>query len=171
MISNLLCSIKDSTIKDIIAVGAVDIEDGIAEFLRDLRFLYIEFEKTYIKLESVMQYSLLKIELQKDIDFNYDVDEDMYKAKESLSEIVLDNSLWVGNEVTVVALYDYDKTTETCASMELQLANGQKLFFDPSYYYGIKVGGIEQYNRWAENYHNRDKMVKKVYEAKSGWVM
>ena len=47
---------------------------GIAEFLRDLRFLYIEFEVGYLRLESVMQYSMLKIGFVEEPDYDYEID-------------------------------------------------------------------------------------------------
>ncbi|MCR5527049.1 MAG: hypothetical protein K6F39_06670 [Lachnospiraceae bacterium] len=163
MIESWVDTLRGKSIKDFIAVGAVDIEDGIAEFLRDLRFLYIEFEVGYLRLESVMQYSMLKIGFVEEPDYDYEIDEDMVKAKESIAEIVLENSLWLGNEINKITLYDYDCKTGYCAAMKLELSNGQIIFIDPSYYFGIKVGGSGQEKIWEENYINAKSIRENVY--------
>jgi len=38
-----------------------------------------------------------------------------------------------------------------CGAMQLDLANGQQIFIDPTYHFGMRVGGSEQRAIWLEN--------------------
>ncbi|MBE5872326.1 MAG: hypothetical protein E7294_13900 [Lachnospiraceae bacterium] len=143
--------LKDS-ITDIFLVGFVDIEDGIAEFNYDLKYLYFEIGSEYIKFESINQFSLLRFDIVNSIKFNYEVDPDMIKAKASISEIVLNNTTAIGNNIVKLLFYDFDEIRNTCAAVEMVLANGQVIFIDPSFYFGINIGGTEKKRIWEENY-------------------
>lgn len=38
-----------------------------------------------------------------------------------------------------------------CAAAQLDLANGQVIFLDPTYHFGIRLGDARQYSIWLEN--------------------
>ena len=159
MLDQFIKNLKDKEITDVLLVGFVDNEDGIYEFCPHLNYMYFELESKYIKLEQVYQWPLLRFDIVDSIDFEYEVDEDMARAKSSIAEIVLDDTMALGNNIKEVVFYELDRKQLICAAMELILANGQIIFIDPSYFWGMHVGGEKQKRIWADNYSNIDGVV------------
>ena len=160
MLNQFIQALKNNKITDIILVGFVDNDEGIYEFCPNLNYLYIRTDSRYIKLESVNQFSLLKFCIEDSLDFGYEVDEDMSKATSSIAEIVLDDAMALGNSIKEIVFYDLDKSQLTCAAMELNLVNGQMIFIDPSFYFGINIGGESQKKIWENNYFNIDGVIR-----------
>lgn len=98
-IQNLL---KEKVITDIISVGFVDIENNIAQFYSNPQWLYFEFDDYYIKFESIEQFSKLKIQFSDSINYSYEIDEDMVKAKSSIIDLVLISSMVSGNNINEI---------------------------------------------------------------------
>ena len=55
----------------------------------------------------------------------------------------------------------------TCAALELRLQNGQVVFFDPSYHFGIRIGGIEQEATWRKNWPGAESL--DVWSSQAGF--
>ena len=144
--------VKNKNIDDIYLTGFVDIEDGTAQFYPDLRFIYFEINSKYIEFESVNQFSKLKIEIVDSVKYNFEMDEDMMKAKSSVSEIILNDTMANGNNIDSMVFYNLDKQEDLiCDAIEIRLGNGQIIFLDPSFYFGINIGGAEQKQIWRNN--------------------
>ncbi len=150
---------NNSEITDIIICGTVDNDDNIFQFYFDLRVVYVECGSNYLRLESVNQYSMLNFSVVDYIKFDYEIDEDMHRARSSVKDIVLDNSGAVGNNIHEIVLYDRIER-DICAAMKIRLENGQEIFIDPSYIFGINIGGEKQHTIWKNNYHNINHMNK-----------
>ncbi|MBU2711909.1 hypothetical protein [Zooshikella harenae] len=138
-----LSSIIGMQLKDIIHVGVIDFEENIGEITTFHTHLFLEVNKLFLKLESVEQYSKLKVSFNSDVDFSFDFDieEDMSFCKYSAANIYFDSTL-AENYISSVALYEplfYDKSL-ACDAMEVVLDNNQCVFFDPKNLFGIKVG-------------------------------
>ena len=71
MLEKLIRIVKDKNIDDIYLTGFVDIEDGIAQFYHDLRFVYLELDDKYLRFESIEQFSRLRISIVNAINFDY----------------------------------------------------------------------------------------------------
>lgn len=152
MLEELIRIVKDKKIDDIYLTGFVDIEDGIAQFHHDLRFVYLELDDKYLKFESFEQSSRLRISIVDSINFDYEVDEDMVRAKSSVSEIVSNDTMAFGNDTGEIIFYNLEQKIDLiCDAIELKLVNGQVIFLDPSYYFGINIGGKEQKEKWKLN--------------------
>lgn len=152
MIEYLKEIVKDNNIEDIYLTGFVDIEDGIAQFHHDLRFIYFEINSKYIEFESINQFSKLKIKIVDSVEHNFEIDEDMIKAKSSVSEIILNDTMANGNDIDNIVFYNLEEQEELiCDAIEINLINGQVIFLDPSYYFGINVGGKGQKRMWKLN--------------------
>ena len=152
MLEKLIRIVKDKNIDDIYLTGFVDIEDGIAQFHHDLRFLYLELDDKYLKFESFEQSLRLRISIVESINFDYEVDEDMVRAKSSVSEIVLNDTMAFGNDIGEIIFYNLEQKIDLiCDAIELKLVNGKVIFLDPSYYFGINIGGKEQKEKWKLN--------------------
>ena len=63
MINYFFKKLAQQSIIDLLQIGVVEIEDGVAEMTTMHIYLFIEFEEYILKLESINQYSKLKIKL------------------------------------------------------------------------------------------------------------
>ncbi|MCR5835891.1 MAG: hypothetical protein K6G88_05245 [Lachnospiraceae bacterium] len=151
MIEQIINDAKNKCIDDIIMVGFIDI-DEIAQFYSDKRFLYFQIGEIYIEFASIEQFSRLRIRTCDEIPFDYEIDEDMIRGKTSIAELILNDSMSIGNSITSASIYDLDRKNYTCAALELILENGQILFLDPSFYFGINIGDNRQKDIWKDNY-------------------
>ena len=141
----MLSAIIGKKLTDIYTVGFIYLEEK-PEFTPDLRWMYFEFEDILIEFESFEQYSRLRIKKVLDVRYCFEYDEDMIKVKSSVREFVLISSLLANNIVKGIELID--GTEENCAAAKIVLENGQTIFIDPSFPYGIGVGGKEQEEYW-----------------------
>lgn len=81
-----------------------------------------------------------------DVRYQFEYDEDMIKVKSSVKELVLVSSILANNIVKDIELKD--GTEKNCAAAKIVLENGQIIFVDPGFPYGIGVGGKEQEQYW-----------------------
>ena len=159
MIEYLKKIVKNNNIEDIYLTGFVDVEDGIAQFYHDLRFIYFEINSKYIEFESINQFSKLRIKIVDSVAHDFEIDEDMMKAKSSVSEIILSDTMANGNDIDNIIFYNLEEQEELiCDAMEIKLVNGQVIFLDPSYYFGINIGGKEQKEIWKFNLKDNAKV-------------
>ncbi len=140
---------RDKAIDDIFLVGFVDISEGVAQFCHDLRYVYIKFGEKYIELESIEQFSKMRIRIVDSLQYDFEIDEDWMKAYSSVSELILNDTMSIGNKIKNI--FFYNLTENICDALEICLENGQVLFFDPTFYFGINIGGIKQRKMWEEN--------------------
>lgn len=163
MIEKLIKLVKDKEIEDIFLTGFVDIENGIAQFYHDLRFVYFEIGGRYIEFESIRQFSKLKIGIADTLPFQFEIDEDMIKAKSSVSEIILNDTMAIGNKIDRMVFYNLEEQKKlVCDAIEIELANSQVIFLDPSYYFGINIGGKEQRQMWEFNLKEPEKVKETI---------
>lgn len=164
MIGKLRRAVKDNDIEDIYLTGFVDVEDGIAEFYPDLRFMYFKINSNFIEFESVNQFSKLRIKMVRSVNHNFEIDEDMMRGKSSISEIVLTQDGAIDNCIDSIKFYNLEEKEEEliCDAIELILRNKQVLFLDPSFYFGINIGGVEQKKVWSDNL-NEKTLVKDTF--------
>ena len=153
--------IKDRKIEDIYLTGFADVENGVVQFYPDLRFIYFEFDTKYMEFESINQFSKLRVKIVDSIAHNFEIDEDMMKAKSSVSEIILRDTMAIGNDIDAITFYNLEQKKELiCDAMEIKLVNGQIIFLDPSYYFGINIGGDEQKQVWKLNLKDDKKILE-----------
>lgn len=154
MLENLVDIFKSDSIQDIYLLGFVDIEDGVADFRPDMRYYYFEVGDQYIEFQSINQYSRLSVKVVDSIRYQFEIDEDMLPCKTSVSQIILLDSMSAKNTVKSIVINGIElknKEQIICHNLQLNLDNGQELFIDPSFYFGINIGGAEQRKFWIEN--------------------
>lgn len=167
MLEKLKDIFKNSLIQDIYVVGFADIEDGIANFYPDMRFYYFEVGEQILELESIDQYSKLSVNIVDSIRYKFEIDEDMIPCKTSVSQIILTDSMSTKNIVKSIIINGMElcnKEKIICDSIQLNLNNGQELFIDPSFYFGINIGGTEQRKFWLENLAYGTKVSETIIE-------
>jgi hypothetical protein len=164
MIENLKKVVKNNDIEDIYLTGFIDIEDGIAQFYPDLRFIYFEINSKFIEFESINQYSKLKIKIVNSVNHNFEIDEDMMKGKSSIREIILTQDGAIGNCINIIKFYNLEEKEEEliCDAIEIKLENKQVIFLDPSFYFGINIGGAEKKEVWKDNLNEKN-LIKDTY--------
>lgn len=145
----MLSTVIGKELTDIYTVGFIYPEKKWAEYTPDLRWLYFEFEDILAEFESVEQYSRLRIRKVTDINYPFEQDEDMIRVRSSVRDLVLISSMLAGNIVKAIELKD--GTEKNCAAAKIVLENGQTIFIDPGFPYGIGVGGNEQEEYWHYN--------------------
>lgn len=161
MIESLKKITKGHNIEDIYLTGFVDVEDGIAQFCHDLRFVYFEINSKYIKFESINQFSKLQLKIVGFIEYDFEIDEDMIRAKSSVGEIILNDTMANGNDIDTIIFYNLEVQEELiCDAVEIKLVNGQVIFLDPSYYFGINIGEKEQKQIWKINFKETKNIVE-----------
>lgn len=155
---------KNNDIEDIYLTGFVDIEDGIAQFYPDLRFVYFQINSKFIEFESINQYSKLRIRLENSVKHKFEIDEDMMKGKSSASQIILNQDGVIGNCIDTINFYNLEEEEEEliCDAIEMKLKNKQVIFLDPSFYFGINIGGCEKKEIWKLNLYNNTK-INEIY--------
>ncbi|NFO86380.1 hypothetical protein FDC58_10240 [Clostridium botulinum] len=157
MIENLKKVVNNNDIEDIYLTGFIDIEDGIAEFYPDLRFIYFEINSKFIEFQSINQYSKLRIKIVNLVNHNFEIDEDMMKVKSSVSKIILTQDGAIGNCIDTIKFYNLEEKKEEliCDAIEITLENKQVIFLDPSFYFGINIGGTEKKEVWEDNFNEK----------------
>lgn len=91
----------------------------------------------------------------------------MLPCKTSVSQIILTDSMSAKNTVkslVINGMESNDNNQLVCNSLQLNLDNGQELFIDQSFYYGINIGGAEQRKFWNENLADGTKIDEIIIE-------
>ena len=66
-----------------------------------------------------------------------------------------------GNDIDNIIFYNLEGQEEIiCDAVEMKLVNGQVIFLDPSYYFGINIGGKEQKQLWKINFKENENIVE-----------
>jgi len=156
MIDRFFDKVRGESIADIQQIGIVEIEAGISEITTFHTHVFIIFDSIKLKFESINQYSKLLFRTVEEIKFEIEVEEEMIPVKSSIAEIVLNDTMG-DNRVSSIDIYGLelnDDKNYICDAISLHLACGQELFFDPTYLFGINIGGQRQKNLWMENFPN-----------------
>lgn len=142
--------VEENTLQDIYLIGFMDVENGIAEFVASMNFLYFEFGNQLFQFETVNQYSRLSITMVDSIQSNIDL-EDVIPSKSRVSDIILINPL-IDNSVANIEFFNLEEseTELLCDAVNIQLSNKQDIFLDPSFL-GINIGGLEVKKMWLDN--------------------
>lgn len=169
MINNFL-KLHDKNISDIIKVGFIDIEDGYAQMSFANKYLFIEFDSFLLKFTSIEQYSQLQVEIVSDVTFDIELDDDLIPARASVATIVLTDDMG-DNKINSIELFNCSNKTDQniqCDAMSIYLESGQELFIDPTYYFGLNIGGKEQKEKWFVNLPgDRNNVISELIEIAS----
>ena len=149
--------INQENIVDIYLVGMMYLDDGIAEFLPWMDYVYLEFDTKIIRFKFIEDSLKLKIEYVESAIYDFEVEEDMYPAKSSIGNIILISTL-ADNRVRSIEIYgdEWIDGELICDAICFNLGSGQELFLDPISFLGINIGSKEQKDLWLKNDPNTD---------------
>ncbi len=152
MLENLEARLRGKALTDVVLTGFVDQDDVPARFHSVLHFLYLELDTLLLEMATLGDSGRMRLTFV-DIPRSVATEEDMLPAVTSIRQLVLRDTE-SDNRIARLRLWDASEVDGelVCAAARLDLANGQSIFIDPSYYFGIVLGGREQQELWEKNW-------------------
>jgi len=142
-----------SGVSDILLPGVIDQDEKPARFRPLPQALYFECNSAYLKMETIATTGTMRISIVDSIEIPFHIEEDMTTAVTSLREQCLDDADG-SNHLRAIRFWALteDEAGLCCAAAQLDLVNGQQIFVDPSYHFGMRIGGSQQREIWRENW-------------------
>jgi hypothetical protein len=139
-------------LKDIIVTGFIQSDERPVRFHALWRAIFFECDGIVLKITTIGDSGRMRLALVHSVCYEAELDDDMLPASSSLRLQVLrdpDGS----NALSAIHIWNMDESSDEikCAAARVDLLNGQRIFVDPSYYFGIRLGGHEQEEVWREN--------------------
>ena len=151
--ADLESRLRGTGVSDVLLPGFIDDEAQPHRFRALPQAIYFECNSSLLKFEAIATTGTMHVSLADNLSVSVDLDDDMVPAIASLREQVLDDPVG-SNLLLEIRLWNLaeDENGLRCAAAQLQLANGQQVFLDPSYYFGIRVGGTRQRDIWFDTW-------------------
>jgi hypothetical protein len=151
-IEDIVAAIQSKPLTDILVVGYVDNSDGARRFHPRLTTVYLQFAHEFmVRCTSIDQYDKLKLDLVREISFDFPLRDDQSYCTSSIAELLLATPYW-DQHVTAIRVYiDQDSRLSEgivkCAGLRIQ--DVDSLFLDPTHIFGIQLGKREAEKMWA----------------------
>jgi hypothetical protein len=141
------------SVSDILLSGFIDQDEQPVRFRTLPQVVYFECGSIYIKMETISTTGTMRISVDDKIDMPAGIEEDMTAAVTSIREQCLDD-VDSENDLGAIRFWGVleDEAGLRCAAVQFDLANGQQIFVDPSYHFGIRIGGPRQREIWRRNW-------------------
>lgn len=151
--SEIQSALRGTGLKDIIVTGFVEKGEQPVRFHALWRVVYFECDGVWLKMAVVGDSGRMRLSVVHTVCYEAELDDDMLPALSSVRLQVLrdpDGS----NTLAAIRLWNISESSKEvqCAAARLDLVNGQRIFVDPSNYFGIQLGGREQEEVWGENW-------------------
>jgi len=143
-----------SGLSDILLPGFIDQDEVPVRFRSTPQTVYFECNSVYLKIEAISTTGSMKLSIDEKIEIPVQIEEeDMTAAVTSMREQYIDDSDGK-NDLSAIRLWNVseDETGLRCAAAQLDLVNGQQIFIDPTYHFGIRIGGSRQRHIWSDNW-------------------
>ena len=152
-LSVIQSALRGTGLKDIIVTGFVEKDEQPVRFHALWRAVYFECDGMLLKMAVVGDSGRMRLSVVHTVCHEAELDDDMLPALSSIRLQALrdpDGS----NALAAIRLWNMGESSEEvqCAAARLDLVNGQRIFVDPSNYFGIQLGGREQEEVWKENW-------------------
>jgi len=147
---NLLESLCGQLIKDIVLRGVVDTDDEPVVFLPKYDRVYLVLENFTIEMADDDSEGKVRIRasIVNEVCAVVNLDEGQLPCQCSIGSIAFANPLAENRIKRVVA---YNPDGNAYRAIEIVLTSDQILFFDPMFFNGINLGGVEQKAVWLAN--------------------
>lgn len=151
--ADLESRLRGAGVSDVLLPGFVDDEVQPHRFRALPQAIYFECDSSLLKFEAIATTGTMRLSLVDNVSTSVDLDDDLVPAIASLREQVLDDADG-SNLLLELRLWNLaeDEDGLRCAAAQLQLANGQQIFVDPTYHFGIRVGGARQRDIWSDTW-------------------
>jgi hypothetical protein len=143
--------LKGTRITDILFPGFVEKDSFPKKFHTLHSVLYLEFGKVMLKLSVLGYTGRLRIEVAERIEVDEELDDSFTPAFSSFSQLILRDPDGKIGFLLSTCLGD-QTLCHISRSQQFDLANGQQIFIDPTYHFGIRIGGSEHEAIWKKNW-------------------
>ena len=152
-LSGIQNRLRGTELKDIIVTGFVENDERWVRFHALWRTIYFECNGAFLKFDTVGDSGRMRLTLVDSVRFDADLDDDMLPASSSIRLQILRDPDGL-NALLAIHIWNMVESSEEvqCAAACLDFLNGQRIFIDPSYYFGIRLGGHEQEEVWGTNW-------------------
>ena len=152
-IAEVQAALRGKGVSDILITGFVDQDVTPVRFLPVLRSVYFECGLLLLKMEAIESAGMIQLSLTENVCLETERDEEMLVAVTSLGEQRLRDPDG-DNQLSALRLWSASEMDGNlcCAAARLDLVNGQKIFVDPTYYFGLRLGGLEQEQIWRDSW-------------------
>ena len=152
-LAELEANLRGTSLDDILLPGFIDQEAAPVRLRAMLQTVYLECGSSLVELAAIGTTGTMRVSLSERIRHTFELEEGMIAAVTSIRQQIL-NDADGSNEVGAIRLWGVnDRNGDLhCAAMLIELANEQQIFVDPTYHFGIRLGGSEQRTSWLENW-------------------
>jgi hypothetical protein len=152
-IHELESKLREAGVSDILIPGFVDQETAPVQFRPLPQAIGFQCESSVLRFEVIATTGTMRVSIDNSLGMPVELEDDMIAAVASLREQLLDDSDG-SNPLRTIRFWNLveDESGLRCAAAQLELANGQELFVDPTYHFGIRIGGTRQREIWRENW-------------------
>jgi hypothetical protein len=143
-------------VDDVFVAGFLDTSERPLRFYALYRAVFFECGGALLRFGVVGDTGRMQI-TRVDVVVPGDLDDDLEPASTSIRQVILEHPDG-SNRLRSLHLWDVVDGPDgiECAAARIDLSNGQKIFLDPTYHFGIRLGGASQQTVWAENSPQRD---------------
>jgi hypothetical protein len=141
------------SLDDVLVGGFVEKESQSLRFCANYRNLYFDCGGTFVKASVVRSEGVLTLAIISDLAPEQYDDDDLVPAISSIRDVVLFDPNG-SNLLSSIHLWHAQEGAAGIASaaLRLDLSNGQQIFIDPSYYFGMRIGGALQEQIWSDGF-------------------
>lgn len=146
-------ALQGSALNDVLLIGFVDQSVLPLRFHTMLQTIYFDFGSILLELQAVDTTGTMRVSFVSAVRHNFELEEGMVAAVTSVREQVLRDADGP-NLLASVQLWRVNTVDGElrCSAAQFELANGQHIFVDPTYHFGIRMGGEEQKQLWQANW-------------------
>lgn len=152
-IEDIRSGLHGRRLEDVLLVGFVDPDEVPLRFVALPSDVYFQFDGVVLEFSTLGDTGRMRLSLVTAPRFRASLDEeDLRPAVTSIARQVLVETAGhdVLSRISLWAAFESGQSVE-CGAARLDLANGQRVFVDPSNYWGIRLGGREIEQAWLEN--------------------
>jgi hypothetical protein len=154
LISDLASAIRNRSLDDILVTGFIEKDAQPLQFCANYRTLYFDCGGVFLKSSVVRDEGELVLTIvDRPVADAYPEDEDLLPAISSVREVVLFDPNG-GNSLVSVHFWNVREngSSMVSAALRFDLSNGQQIFVDPSYFFGMRIGSAQQEQIWNEGF-------------------
>lgn len=142
-----------SSLTDIQLTGFIDQDETPPRFRPNLQFVYLTCGSALLEFAAIGTTGTMRTSFVDGLTGGFGAEDGMVPAATSLRELVFMDPQGT-HSVVELCLWSATETNDglQCSAARLGLANDQQLFIDPTYHFGIRLGGPEQEKLWRESW-------------------
>lgn len=131
-------NILGTNLRDIILTGFIELNSGneLNTSYFNEEHIYLDFHNFFLLLAYEEEQDTFNISIENKIEFNFSIDDEDQYVSTSIHSLFITDTV---SELQVSRVVVYSDANKMKA-LELILSNDQQLFFDSTYFTGIKMG-------------------------------